>query len=199
LSTKSAAEQNRKKGWIPILGRTAAGIVHCWDETALPESGKAVTKLDQLVKEHTGKEICHSEDAPMAVDFELKELAEAVSNSKVSLVRTAGESQGRAVEFVECEPLYNIFPDCFALHVDGESMSPRVNDGDIVVMSPSVPAADGQMAVAHIENQIGVTCKLIRTTPRGVHLIPINEKYEVKIVPREDLQWALSVLCHINL
>jgi GNAT superfamily N-acetyltransferase/transcriptional regulator with XRE-family HTH domain len=26
-----------KPGWIPILGRTAAGIVHCWDQHAHPE------------------------------------------------------------------------------------------------------------------------------------------------------------------
>jgi SOS-response transcriptional repressor LexA len=78
-------------------------------------------------------------------------------------------------------------------------MSPRINDGDIVILSPSVPAAQGQIGVARVSNQIGVTCKLIRTTDSSVHLIPINERYETKIVPKKDLLWALAVLCHISM
>jgi SOS-response transcriptional repressor LexA len=77
-------------------------------------------------------------------------------------------------------------------------MSPRINDGNIVILSPSVPAAQGQLAVARVAKQIGITCKLIRTTESGVHLIPINEKYETKVVPKKDLLWALAVLCHIS-
>jgi SOS-response transcriptional repressor LexA len=77
-------------------------------------------------------------------------------------------------------------------------MSPRINDGDFVVLSSSVPAAQGHAAVARLANQIGVTCKLIRATESEVHLIPINEKYETKIVPRKELLWALAVLCHIK-
>ena len=77
-------------------------------------------------------------------------------------------------------------------------MSPRINDGDIVILSPSVPAAQGQIGIARISNQIGVTCKLIRTTEQGVHLIPINERYETKVVAKKDLLWALAVLCHIS-
>jgi hypothetical protein len=32
-----------------------------------------------------------------------------------------------------------------------------------------------------------------------VHLIPINERYEPKVVPKNDLLWALAVLCHISI
>jgi transcriptional regulator with XRE-family HTH domain len=190
---------HRKSGWIPVLGRTAAGIVHCWSETTLPASGEAVTKLDELVRRHTGKKIVATVEGPVAVDFELAELSAAVSNTRVSLIRVSGSGQGQVVEFIDCDKIAAVFPDCFALHVDGDSMSPRINDGDIVIASPSVPACDGQPAVAHIADQIGVTCKLIRTTPQGVHLIPINEKYDTKVVPRKNLLWAISVLCHINL
>ena len=77
-------------------------------------------------------------------------------------------------------------------------MSPRINDGDIVILSPSVPAAQGHIAIARVANQIGVTCKLIRMTDSDVHLIPINEKYETKVVAKKDLLWALAVLCHIT-
>jgi transcriptional regulator with XRE-family HTH domain len=199
LTKTKAGTESQRPGWIPVLGRTAAGIVHCWSETTLPGSSEAVTKLDELVRQHTGKEIVGTSDAPVAVDFELSELTIELSDAKVSLVRVCGTGQGQVVEFVDCDKISTAFPDAFALHVDGDSMSPRINDGDIIIVSPSVPAADGQVALAHIADQIGVTCKLIRTTSQGVHLIPINEKYDAKVVPHKNLLWAVSVLCHVNL
>jgi SOS-response transcriptional repressor LexA len=77
-------------------------------------------------------------------------------------------------------------------------MSPRINDGDIVILSPSVPASQGQIGIVRLKNQIGVTCKLIRMTDKDIHLIPINEKYETKIIPQKELLWALAVLCHVS-
>lgn len=199
VAVPSGQAESRKSGWIPVLGRTAAGIVHCWSETTLPGSSEAVTKLEELVKRHAGKQIVGATDGPVAVDFEVAELSDAVSNTRVSLIRVSGSEQAQVVEFIDCDKIAAAFPDSFALHVDGDSMSPRINDGDIIIASPSVPAADGQVAVAHIADQIGVTCKLIRTTAQGVHLIPINEKYETKVVPHKSLLWAISVLCHVNL
>jgi len=199
LAASESSADSQRPGWIPVLGRTAAGIVHCWNEITLPVSSEAVTKLDELVRQHTGREIIGTSDAPVAVDFELAEISAAVSNLRVNLIRVSGGSHGQIVEFIDCDKISTAFPDSFALHVDGNSMSPRINDGDIVIVSPSVPASDGQLAVARIADQIGVTCKLIRNTPQGVHLIPINEKYDTKVVPRKNLLWAVSVLCHVNL
>ncbi len=118
---------------------------------------------------------------------------------EANLVQVSGEEQNGIVEFVDCKEILELFPDSFALHIDGDSMSPRIKDGDIVVLSPSVPAVQGQIAVARIANQIGVTCKLIRKTQQGVHLIPINERYETKVVAEKDLHWSLAVLCHVSL
>lgn len=196
---ESTTTDSAKTGWIPVLGRTAAGIVHCWSDTTMPGSSEAVTKIEELVRQHTGKEIIGKSDVPVSVDFQLAELSSAISNTNVSLVRVSGTGRGQTVEFIDCDKISSVFPDCFALHVDGDSMSPRINDGDIVIISPSVPASDGQVAIARIADQIGITCKLIRTTPKGVHLVPINEKYETKIVPHKDLLWAVCVLCHVNL
>ena len=190
---------NRKPGWIPVLGRTAAGIVHCWDETSIPESAQAVTALDSLVKEHTGKDIVGTCEVPLSIDIESVEATRDFSNSSVNLIRVRSEQYEGIVEFLECEEIYNAFPDSFALHVDGDSMSPRIKDGDIVIASPSLPASQGQIAIVRVANQIGVTCKLLRISPKGLHLVPINEQYETKIILQKDLEWALGVLCHVNL
>jgi len=117
---------------------------------------------------------------------------------QANLIQVSGEDAADIVEFVQCKELHKLFPDSFALQIDGDSMSPRINDGDIVILSPSVPAAQGHIAIARFANQIGVTYKLIRTSENKVHLIPINEKYETRVIEKKDLLWALAVLCHIS-
>ena len=187
-----------RPGWIPVLGRTAAGIVHCWEQTNLPEPEQAVTELDELVKKHIGKEIIGSVDGTVSVDLQARPLVDSIKKQQANLIQVCGQGQEQIIEFVQCEEIHKLFPDSFALHVDGDSMSPRINDGDIVILSPSVLAAQGQISIARIANQIGVTCKLIRTTQTDVHLIPINERYETKVVAKKDLLWALAVLCHVS-
>jgi phage repressor protein C with HTH and peptisase S24 domain len=72
--------------------------------------------------------------------------------------------------------MHRLFPDEFALQTDGESMEPKINHGDIVILSPSVPAPKGHPAVVQLHDKIGLTCKIIRTAQKQLRLIPINEK-----------------------
>jgi len=188
-----------RPGWIPVLGRTAAGIVHFWEQTFPPEPKQAITELDELVKEHIGKAIVGSVDGTVSIDLQALPLIDGIKRQAANLIQVSGQGQEQIVEFVQCEEIHKLFPDSFALHVDGDSMSPRINDGDIVILSPSVSAAQGQIGIARVANQIGVTCKLIRTTQGDVHLIPINERYETKVVAKKDLLWALAVLCHVSI
>ncbi len=197
--SKVLPSRPERPGWIPVLGRTAAGMVHFWDQTFLPEPKQAITELDELVRKHVGKAIIGSADGKVSIDLQARPLVDGVKRAEANLVQVSGEGPEQIVEFIQCEEIYGLFPDSFALHIDGDSMSPRINDGDIVILSPSVPAAQGQIGIARVANQIGVTCKLIRTTETDVHLIPINERYETKAVAKEDLLWALAVLCHISI
>jgi len=186
-------------GWIPILGRTAAGIVHFWDQSLLPEPKQAITQLEDLVEKYIGKTIINSKDGSLSIDLQARVLVDGLKIKQANLIQVGGQGEDQIVEFIQCDEVHKLFPDSFALQIDGDSMSPRINDGDIVVISPSVPATQGQIAIARVANQIGVTCKLVRTTDREVHLIPINERYETKVVNKKDLLWALAVLCHISI
>ncbi len=190
--------KSARPSWIPVLGRTAAGIIHFWDKEILPKPKQAVTELDELVKKHIGKTILSSADGKVSIDLQALPLVEGIEKWQANLIQVSGQEQNEIVEFVQCEEVFELFPDSFALHIDGDSMSPRINDGDVVILSPSVPAAQGQIGVVRLSKQIGVTCKLIRSTEQNVHLIPINERYETKVVAKKDLLWALAVLCHIS-
>jgi len=193
-----ASTSTAQPGWIPVLGRTAAGIVHFWDQISLPEPKQAITQLEDLVKKHIGKEIINSVDGTVFVDLQARVLMKGLNIRQANLIQVTGQSEDQIVEFVHCDEIHNLFPDSFALQIDGDSMSPKINDGDIVIVSPAVAAAQGQIAIARLANQIGVTCKLIRTNDNEIHLIPINERYETKVVDKKDLLWALAVLCHIS-
>ncbi|MCD6395797.1 MAG: S24 family peptidase, partial [Planctomycetes bacterium] len=186
-------------GWIPVLGRTAAGITHFWDQRILPSPAHAVTQLEELVGKYLGKSILACENGRLNIDHPPQLSSRQIDTTSANLIQLSGQSDADIVEFVQCRQIHDLYPDSFALRVDGESMAPRINDGDIVVASPSVPAGQGQIAIARLENQIGVTCKLIRTTQNNVHLIPINENYPPIVVEKDKLLWAQAVLCHITI
>ena len=203
LSSKLPIPSPARPDWIPVLGRTAAGIAHFWDQTALPDPKQAVVQLDELVEKYTGRAIVSSLQADLTVDFQLSPTVKQLSAQAANLIQVSGSSDSRTapqvVQFVQCRQIRRLFPDAFALQIDGDSMAPRINDGDIVILSPSVTAAQGQVAVVRLAGQIGVTCKLIRTTQDNLHLIPINEKHEIKVTDKKNLLWSLAVLCHMKL
>ena len=201
LEQKNIIENNQAKakpGWIPVLGRTAAGPVGMWNQANLIDSKVMETKLEQLVAKHINSSIVKTQDGHIWADLQARPVVAALHNSQISLIQTADDSD-EICQFIDCPGIVQLYPDCFALQVDGDSMSPRIGDGDIVIVSPSVLAAQGQIAVIRIAGAIGVTCKLLRSEDDKVHLVPINEKYDAKIIKSQELLWALAVLCHISL
>ena len=66
-------------------------------------------------------------------------------------------------------------PGMFALKIKGDSMSPRIMDGDIVLVQSQKTAEDGDIVIAMIEGE--ATCKVFKKTHNGVTLIPFNGAY----------------------
>ena len=185
---------------IPVLGRTAAGIIHCWDQCGTPDSWHAETKLTELVKKHIGRDIVCSNSGNVEVDSYIAKPTASPAGSfdtNAYIVQVSGDDDG-IVEFVDSCDMAKKYPDCFALRVDGDSMMPRICDGDIVILSPSVRAKQGSIAVAKLRDQIGVTCKIIRFDKGQVYLVAGNENYETRIVEQDQLIWALAVLGHVK-
>jgi len=199
---ESKAHQKTKfdstNGWIPVLGRTAAGIASCWNQAIGTDPKIVETQIEQLVKKYLKASIVNSLTSELTIDSQAKRVIQSLNKSHASLIQTVGLDD-EIVQFVDCPAVHSLYPDSFALQVDGDSMSPRINDGDVVIVSPSVGAVEGLPAIVRVANAIGVTCKLLRNNEKFVHLIPINEKYETKIVDKNDILWSLAVLCHIKI
>ncbi len=176
--------------------------LYFWDETPEGPSRQGVTELKEVIDRHTSSSPTQSSRGGLHVDSALPSLGLESASTPANLVQftqPVDSSAGQLYRFIECMKIQQKFPDSFALEIDGDSMSPRINDRDIVIISPSVCAVDGSAAVVQLKDQIGVTCKVLRTANHQIHLIPINEKYEIKTVPRDSLLWSLAVLCHVKL
>lgn len=65
--------------------------------------------------------------------------------------------------------------DVFALRIKGDSMSPRIMDGDVVLVHPQDHAEDGDLVIAEIEGE--ATCKVLKRSAYGVTLVPFNAAY----------------------
>lgn len=65
--------------------------------------------------------------------------------------------------------------DVFALKVKGDSMSPRIMDGDIVLVRQQNAAEDGDLVIAEIDGE--ATCKVLKRSHGSVMLVPFNAAF----------------------
>ena len=182
--------------WVPVLGRTAAGLVHFWSDWG--ERPPQVTELGDLIARHQAEDLLGSRRQMMVGDGVVGG-AGSLGRGSVCLVQLSEPDREGLCEFLEAAEVSERYADAFALRVDGESMSPRISDGDIVVLSPSVAARNGVAAVVQLRGQMGVTCKIYRVENGEVHLIPANERFSSCVFEESEVVWALAVLWVIRL
>jgi len=180
-----------KASWIPILGRSAAGVPQFWTDA---DALEGVTTLGELVARHTSRAGAQARPAvaELASGFDG---AEADTVQVISLAEPDSDEFG---EFVASAELRARWPDAFAVRIDGQSMAPDIRHGDIVILSTAAPAADGRPAIVQLAGQIGVTCKLYRRDGQTVHLVPINEQVGPVSIPADQVVWALRVLARVR-
>ncbi|MBN2211522.1 MAG: helix-turn-helix domain-containing protein [Sedimentisphaerales bacterium] len=176
---------------IPVLGRTAAGVVHFWDAkrgkpVGLTELAKLIQRYPKVPQIAVDATLCHQQ--PEA----------SLEDKQVKLIQINTPDNQGVSEFIEAPALGGRYPDAFALRIDGDSMSPTIQPGDLVVLSPSFPARPGQPAVIQLKGQIGVTCKIFRRDNDTIHLIPANTAYPPTDHSHDDLIWAYAVLSRVR-
>jgi SOS-response transcriptional repressor LexA len=173
--------------WIPILGRSAAGVLAWWQENE-----QDLSSLGQAIDRHAAAVATRSDARQQTPTADAPE-------PTVQII-TLREPMGPAgtAEFLAAPHLQRLAPESFALRIDGESMSPEIRHGDLVVLSPHRPARAGHAAVVQLRGAIGVTCKLYHPEGQAVHLVPINEAVAPTTTPAEQIEWALAVLAVIR-
>jgi repressor LexA len=83
-------------------------------------------------------------------------------------------------------------PGAFALVVRGASMSPRIEDGDIVVVSPQREARSGDICVVRVNDED--VLKMVKLDADHVHLIPLNTEFDPLTVRKRDITFVWKVV-----
>jgi repressor LexA len=77
--------------------------------------------------------------------------------------------------------------DVFALQIKGDSMSPKISNGDIVIVDKSQEWEDNDIVIVRVNGQEG-TCKRLKMYDDGISLISINPSYEPMYYTKEEVQ-----------
>lgn len=118
-----------------------------------------------------------------------KEIAKSIKIPVVGTV-AAGEPIFAEQNIIDYEELpAKDFSDgeYFGLKIKGDSMFPRILDGDVVIVKQQNDCDNGQVAVVLV-NGCEATVKQIKKTDSGIMLIPFNTtKYEPLFFTKEDI------------
>ena len=77
---------------------------------------------------------------------------------------------------VEISPEMQRRGDLFAFKISGDSMEPKISDGDVVIARQQEDAEDGQLVVALV-NGNDACCKRIKKYKDGIALVSTNPAY----------------------
>lgn len=75
----------------------------------------------------------------------------------------------------------------FALRIKGNSMSPRMEPGDVVIVRKQPDVESGEIAIVAV-NGDEATCKRIKKYRDGIELIPINPAFPVRFFTYEEVE-----------
>ena len=76
--------------------------------------------------------------------------------------------------------------DFFGLKIHGDSMEPRMFEGDVVIVRQQEDAESGDIVIAMV-NGNDATCKRLLKYESGISLISLNQKYEPMMFTNEDI------------
>lgn len=74
----------------------------------------------------------------------------------------------------------------FGLKIQGDSMMPRMHDGDVVIVQKQSDVESGDVAIVCI-NGDKATCKQIKKHTNGITLIPYNTAYEPMFFTEQEV------------
>lgn len=84
------------------------------------------------------------------------------------------------------EEIGNLQGEYFALKIHGDSMAPRMQDGDIVICKRQDTAEDGDIVIAIGSGE--ALCKRLRLYKDGIELCSINPEYRPLSFSMEDVK-----------
>ena len=82
---------------------------------------------------------------------------------------------------------FNSNYEYFGLKIQGDSMMPRMHDGDVVIVQKQPDVESGDVAIVCI-NGDKATCKQLKKHANGITLIPYNSAYEPMFFTNDEVR-----------
>lgn len=96
------------------------------------------------------------------------------------------EAVEEIIDYEEISPHLASTGDFFGLVIRGDSMEPRICDGDIVIVRKQSDVDSGDIAVVLV-NSMDATVKKVVKKGNGISLVPFNPEYSVMDFSAEDI------------
>lgn len=90
------------------------------------------------------------------------------------------------VDYEEIDSALAATGDFFGLRIKGDSMEPRIREGDVVIVRKQEDADTGDTAVVLV-NGSGATVKRVKKEPGGISLIPNNPAFDTMYYSAADI------------
>lgn len=74
----------------------------------------------------------------------------------------------------------------FALRIQGDSMSPRIMDSDVVIVRQQPDVESGEVAIVKINGE-EATCKRVLKQDNGITLVPFNPAYPPRTYNKKEI------------
>ena len=74
----------------------------------------------------------------------------------------------------------------YALVADGDSMYPKIENGDTILIKPTPQVDSGVIAIVKV-NQHDATCKKVLINENGITLIPLNTNHEAVMYSMQEV------------
>ncbi len=91
------------------------------------------------------------------------------------------------VGYEEISPELSATGEFFALRINGESMEPRMKEGDVVIVRRQPCVENGEIAIVLIGRE-EATCKRFYRYKEGISLVSLNPQYAPMFFSEEDLR-----------
>ena len=91
------------------------------------------------------------------------------------------------LDYEEIPEEWTYLGEFFALKIKGESMQPRIQEGDVVIVKKQPDAESGDLVIALV-NGNEATCKKLVKHEDGISLVSFNPLYEPMYFSNKDIQ-----------
>ena len=131
------------------------------------------------------------------IPFQKDQLVKNVSLVDIPLLSSVPAGKSNAMYYPEYAERFVTVDNvkdqnAFALIVKGNSMSPKIEDGDIVVISPREDVRNGDICVVRVNDED--VLKKVKIDERHIHLIPLNTNFEPLTVRKRDIAFIWKVI-----